>query len=193
MERLVLHDDYCRRTLIVHGLLLAVATNVTGFVLNATEFRTQLVLTTLPTLCLVVLASGLASWIQLRARGRLLHHLTETGLRVPATQSDIEWSDDPESSHGTGVWPYSYEGNRYEVRTLESVYVRARPEATALVDPSRPERAVILMANGITRGGYGLSQGSVLRRIALGLLLLATWGSWVVATGIALVTAGWSR
>jgi hypothetical protein len=188
MERLVLHDDYCRRTLIVHGLLLAVATGVTGFVLNATGFRTQLVLTTLPTLCLVFLGSGVASWIELRARGRLLHHLIETGVRVPATQSDIEWSDDPESSYGTGVWPYTYQGHRYEVRTLESVYVKVRPEATALVDPNRPERAVILMANGITRGGYGLSEGSIVRRIALGSLLLASWSSWVVAIGIAVVS-----
>ena len=192
MKRLVLHDDYCRRTLIIHGLLGAVAIGVTGFVL-VTGFGRQFLPTAVAGLALVLLASGLAAWIELRARGRLLRDLMDTGVRLPVTLVDIEWSDDPESSYGSGLWPYSYQGRRYEIRTLESIFVRVPPDATALVDPSRPERAVLLMANGITRGGYGLSQGSVLRRIALGVLLLATWGSWVVATGIALVTAGWSR
>jgi len=187
MERLVLHDDYCRRTLIIHGLLGAVAIGVTGFVLNATGFGTQLVLTAVSALAVVLLASGLASWIELRARARLLRDLMDTGVRLPVTLVDIEWSDDPESSYGSGLWPYSYQGRRYEIRTLESIFVKVPPDATALVDPSRPERAVLLMANGITRGGYPLSEGSLLRRIALGLLLAATWGWWIVAMGLVLV------
>ena len=187
MKRLVLHDDYCRRTLMIHGFLVVLAIGFTGFVLTATGFRTGALLTAIPALTLVVLASGLASWVELRARGGLLRHLMETGVRMPVTQSDVEWSDDPESSYGTGLWPYSFQGNRYEVRTLEHLLVNVPEEATALVDPDQPERAILLMANGITRGGYGLSEGSLLRRIGLGTLLLTSWAVWTVGIGLGLI------
>jgi len=185
MRTPVLQDDYCRQRLIVHGLLGTAAIGVTGFLLNATAFRS--VLTTLPALFVALLASGLVTWIEMRARGRLLRHLIDTGIRMPVTLADVEWSDDSESPWGVGVWPYAYNGHQYEIRAFESMWAKSRTEATALVDPDRPQRAVLLMANGFTRGAYRLSEGSRLLRTALQLLLVATWGSWLLAIGVGVV------
>lgn len=186
MKGLVLRDDHCRLRLMQQGLLGAAAIGTTAFLLNASGFRTPLVFLMAPALGVALVGSGLVLWIELRARARLLRRLIDTGIRVPVTLSDVVWSDDSESPWGNGVWAYAYNGHHFEIHAFESLWVRVRTEATALVDPDRPERAVLVMANGFTRGGYRLSEGSRLRRTVLPIVLLATWAVWVLAIGIAL-------
>ncbi|MEK6225022.1 MAG: hypothetical protein AABM40_01870 [Chloroflexota bacterium] len=189
MKGLILHDDHCRLRLMQNGVLSAGAIGITAFLVNSTGFRERS--TVVIALVVALLASGLVSSIELRRRGRLLRRLIDTGVRIPVTLADVEWSDDPESPWGNGVWPYTHRARRFEIYAFESIWTPLRSEATALVDPDQPERAVLVMANGFTRGGYQLTRGSRLRRTAVGLVLLGAWGSWIVAIGFGL--SGMSR
>jgi hypothetical protein len=185
MKGLILHDDHCRLRLIQDGVLSAGAIGITAFLMDSTGFRERS--TVVITLVVALLASSLVTSMDLRGRVRLLRRLIDTGVRIPVTLADVEWSDDPESPWGNGVWPYTHHARRFEIYAFESIWTPLRSEATALVDPDQPERAILVMANGFTRGGYRFTQGSRLRRIALGLLLTACWGMWILAIGVGLV------
>jgi hypothetical protein len=186
MTQLVLHDDYCRSRLGMQALLGAGATGVTTFLLFATGFRTDAALLMIGTLLAALHITGLVSWVALSERVRSLRHLIDSGIPTPAVFVDTQWSNDPESPWGQSVWSYAYNGVSFQIRMFEHLLSQFPTEATALVDPGRPARAVLLMPNGMTRGGYGLSDRWDARRVALVLIFAATWGLWIVAIGLAL-------
>jgi hypothetical protein len=189
VRKLFWRDDYCRVRVTTLFLLGAVATGITVFLLFATGFRTAL-------LMIVTLVAGLhilalVSWVVLSERMRRLRHLINSGITTPAVFVDTKWSNDPESSWGESAWTYTYKGVSFQIRMFEHLLSDFPIQATALVDPERPARAVLLMPNGMTRGGYGLSDRWSVRRVVLLLVFTATWVLWMVAIGASL--AGVSR
>jgi hypothetical protein len=183
---LVFHDDRCRIWLMQLGVMNVAAIAASAILLNATGFRTPVVYLIVPALAVALAGSCLVSSIELRARVRVLRHLLHSGIRVPVALTDVEWSEDPESPWGNGVWNYHYDGRRFEIHALESLWASVRTEAIALVDPDRPERAVLLMPNRFTRGGYQLSARSRMWQVLVPIGHVAAWGVWVLAAGLAL-------
>jgi hypothetical protein len=188
MKQLVLHDDYCRERLVLPVLLGVAAIGMTAVVLFVTGFQARSVLLIVPPLVAGLLVIGVMSLVDVRARVELLRRLKESGIPTQAVFVDTEWSKDSESAWGESVWTYASGGRNFQVRAAEHRSVKVRTEARALVDPDRPERAVLVMPNGMTRGGYRPLGGWDVRRVVLVALLAATWGLWVVAIGVALAS-----
>lgn len=189
MRKLFWRDDYCRVRVTTLFLLGAAATGATIFLLFETGFRNALLM--IVTLIAGLHILGLVSWVILGERMRGVRHLITSGIPTPAVFVDTKWSNDPESPWGESVWTYAYNGVSFQIRMLEHFLSDFPIRATALVDPDRPARAVLLMPNGMTRGGYGLSDRWSVRRVVLLLVFTVTWVLWMAAIGVTL--AGFSR
>jgi hypothetical protein len=165
-----------------------VATGATVFILFATGFRTALLM--IVTLVSGLHILGLVSWVVLTERMRSLRHLLDSGIRTAAVFVDTKWSNDSESPWGESVWTYNFKGVGFQIKMFEHLLSDSPTQATALVDPDRPARAVLLMPNGMTRGGYGLSDRWSVRRVVLLLVFTATWALWMVAIGLGFAGVG---